>query len=169
MSDGERTGADERRFNLKKQFLSRAVEKGRGPWAIGMLNRLYTNAQATKAEPDEQIIERLNKWGDEEKQEIKRIILECLAKTDFQRAEDPETQALIDRELDSQKAAISVLHAMGVPQELLPEISPAIARLNAYERQRGNNPAWSPADADQQDRIEKFFLAKSTPPTNTIN
>ncbi|MFN3828219.1 MAG: hypothetical protein ACK4NR_11420 [Micavibrio sp.] len=171
MPEEHRNEAEQKRFDLKRKFLSRAIENGKGPWAIGMLNRLHRNVAATKAEPDHQIIERIEREGQAERAEIRRIILECLEQTEFGRAEDPEIQEMIDRELDHQKTAISVLRSLGVPEDMLPEISPAIARLNAYERKNGQNPtSWSPADSKQQEQIEQFLtLARSKPPTNTLN
>lgn len=169
MSTDDRLGQDERRYELKRKFLSRAIGEGRGPQAIARLNQFYRNAQATHATPDEDILRNIEEVGQAERAEISRIIQECLAKTDFDRAEPEDVQELIREELANQQNEIDMLLSMGVPKGLMPELSPAIARLNAYERIKGGTAIWSPADAQQQDRIEKFFLKNGRPPTNTLN
>ncbi|QQG36757.1 MAG: hypothetical protein HYS17_03005 [Micavibrio aeruginosavorus] len=169
MSIDDPLGQDQRRFELKRKFLSRAIGEGRGPEAIATLNRFYKNAQATHATPDAAILKNLEEIGRTERAEISRIIQECLAKTNFDRAEPPEIQELIEEELANQQNEINMMLSLGVPKNLLPELSPAIARLNAYERANGGAAIWSPADAQQQDRIEKFFLKNGRPPTNALN
>lgn len=169
MSIDDHLGQDQRRFELKRKFLSRAIGEGRGPEAIATLNRFYRNAQATRAIADEDIRRNIEEIGDAERAEISQIIQECLAKTNFERAEPPEIQELIHEELANQQNDINVMLSMGVPKGLLPELSPAIARLNAYERAKGGSAIWSPADSQQQDRIEKFLLKNSRSPSNALN
>lgn len=169
MSTDDQLGHHERRYELKRKFLSRAIGEGRGPEAIAKLNRFYKNAQATRATPDEDILKGIEEMAQAERAEISRIIQDCLAKTNFDREEPEEVQELIKEELANQQNEINMLLSMGVPKGLMPELSPAIARLNAYERLRGGTAQWSPADAQQQDRIEKFFLQNGRPPTNALN
>lgn len=165
MSADEQMDSAQKKFYLKQQFLRRARAEGRGPEALRQLNRLYVNVSATHALSDEDLITSIEDIASTVRED-RRAILECLRKTDFEREEDPEIQSLILKDLEGQQHTISILKAMGIPENMLPTLSPAIARLNAYERKTGGQNTWHP-DSEKFSHIEKLLTEK--PPTNTLN
>ena len=159
MSD-DRDDFTKKRLQLKKQFLNRAIGEGRGAEAIAALNRLYTNIKETRSTPDEVILNSIEEIARAERAEISRIIQECLEKTDFNREEPEEIREYMILDLTEQELTIDLLRKEGVPEDKLPKLSLALARLNAYERLKGGEQAdaWSDNDKDVQKARNKARL-----------
>lgn len=159
MSD-DRDDFTKKRLQLKKQFLNRAIGEGRGPQAIAALNRLYTNIKATKSAPDEDILKNIDEMAQQERAEISRIIQECLEKTDFNRQEPEDIREYMILDLTEQELTIDLLRKEGMPEDKLPKLSLALARLNAYEHLKGGEQAdaWSDNNKDVRNARNKARL-----------
>ncbi len=143
-----------KRFQLKQQFYRRAAAEGRGPEALAHLNRIAKNVKTTRETPDEEILKDFAQMEREEREEVRRIIEECVNKTDFNREDPPEVKELMIQDLTEQELTIDLLRSEGMPEDKLPQLSIGLARLNAYEKLKGEGgDAWS--DNDKQVQVAR--------------
>lgn len=120
-------------LRIKRALVHRACTNFRGAEMIAELNRRYLQRQALLQIKDEDILQTFEAAANAHR-EYRQDILDCLRKTDFNREEDPEIQQLIIDDLFEQELAIHLLRTEGMPENELPALSPALARLNAYEQ-----------------------------------
>lgn len=144
MSSDEKVESASRR--LKHAVLRRAFSEGRGTATIADLNRRYLHKQALHAVKDEDILGQFEAAANSLR-ETRQQILECLSKTDFNREESPAIREMMMQDIAEQELTIDLLRMEGMPEEKLPKISMALARLNAYERQNAlltnsEEPEW---------------------------
>ena len=159
---------------LKRAFLKKAISQGRGPEAIAKLNRLAVNKRTTFMAQDEDILGAFEDAANNFRG--RKDILDCLNKTNFNREEDPETNQFIMEDLAEQELTIDLLKAEGMPENKLPTLSMALARLNAYERKNGKDSGeiwdeWSDNDPQIQASRQKArsILRQQKIPTHTLN
>ena len=169
---------DETSRRLKQALLRKAFSENRGNAAIADLNRRYLQKKALFTATDEDIISQFEAAAfalRADRAEDRKLILECLGKTDFNREESPEIRELMMQDLAEQELTIDLLRTEGMPEDKLPKISMALARLNAYERINGkvsgeNWDEWS--DNDPQIKFNRNrareILSRKTP-SSTLN
>lgn len=176
MSSDEDTESASRR--LKQTLLRKAFNEGRGPAAIAELNRRYLQRKALFELSDEAIIgqfEAAAYAAREDREEDRRVILECLNKTNFNREESPEIRELMMQDLAEQELTIDLLRAEGMPENKLPKLSMGLARLNAYEKLNGKSTGevpdqWSDNDPQVQTSRQKArMILSQSAPAHTLN
>lgn len=151
MASGDQMNAAQRKFELTRQFYKRACSEGRGDQALAKLRTLKAAKAETYQRSDDEIRTQMQKWADEERAEVRRIIEDCVNKTDFDREEDDPIirQYMID-DLEEQALVIHILREQGCPEGELPLLNRSFARLNAYERREGREQRWSYQDDPYQ-------------------
>jgi|GEM_PF-4625429 uncharacterized protein YfaS (alpha-2-macroglobulin family) len=176
MSSDEDIEAASRR--LKQALLRKAFSEGRGPAVIADLNRRHRQKQAMLATPDEDIVSQFEAAAyalNQDREENRRAILECLSKTNFNREESQEIRELMMQDLAEQELTIDLLRAEGVTEDKLPKLSMALARLNAYERLNGKSTGevpdqWSDNDPQvQASRQKARMILSQDGPAHTLN
>lgn len=176
MSSDEDTESTTRR--LKQALLRKAFSQGRGTAAISDLNRRYLQRQAMLATPDEDIVGQFEAAAcslRQDRAEDRRIILECLSKTDFSREESQEIRELMMQDLAEQELTIDLLRAEGMPEDKLPKLSMGLARLNAYEKLNGKSTGevpdqWSDNNPQvQASRQRARMILSQGAPAHTLN
>lgn len=178
MSSDDQLNAAQRKFELTRQFYKRACAEGRGDQALAKLRQMKATKTETYRRSDDEIRAQMQKWADEERADVRRIIEECVNKTDFDREEDDPVirQYMID-DLEEQALVIHILREQGCPEEELPQLNRSFARLNAYERREGRDQRWSYQDDKHQglrltvhnySEEYRHFL-KQKPPVPSLN
>lgn len=154
---------------LKQVFLRKAISEGRGPEAIAKLNRLYAHIQQTNTPSDEDIRSSFKSIAADGEgavditDEFSQQQLESVLRP--KNVEDPEIKRLMEEDLKSQLQVVDYLRNQGIPENMLPLVSPTLAYLNALKTKQGQKTVQF--DRQSFDRIEKLLTTK--PPTNTIN
>lgn len=178
MSSDDQMDAAQRKFELTRQFYKRACAEGRGDEALAKLRKLRAAKAETYQRTDDEIRTQMQQWADEERTEVRRIIEDCVNKTDFDREEDDPVirQFMID-DLEEQALVIHILHEQGCPEDEIPQLNRAFARLNAYERREGREQRWSYQDDKHQAlrlSVHNYFeeyrvFLKQKPPVPSLN
>lgn len=151
MSSDDQMDTTQRKFELTRQFYKRACAEGRGDQALAKLRALKATKAETYQRSDDEIRAQMQKWADEERAEVRRIIEECVNKTDFEREEeDPVIRQYMIDDLEEQALVIHILREQGCPEDELPQLNRSFARLNAYERREGRDQRWSYQDDKNQ-------------------
>lgn len=151
MASDEQMDAARRKFELTRQFYKRACAEGRGDEALAKLRALKAAKAETYKRSDEEIRTQMESWAAEERAEVRQIIEECVNKTDFDREEeDPVIRQYMREDLEEQALVIHILREQGCPEDELPQLNKAFARLNAYERREGRDERWSYQDDKHQ-------------------
>lgn len=177
MSDDQMSSA-QRKFELTRQFYKRACAQGRGDQALAKLRQMKAAVSETYQRSDEEIRSQMQKIADEERAELRRVIEECVNKTNFDREEeDPVIRQYMMEDLEEQGLVIHILRHQGCAEKDLPALNKTFARLNAYERQAGRDQRWSyqddPHHALRQsvhDYVQEYSRYRhQRPPAPTLN
>lgn len=178
MSSDEQMNTAQRKFELTRQFYKRACAEGRGDQALAKLRQIKAARNETYQRSDEEIRAQMQQMADEERAEVRRLIEECVNKTDFDREEDdPVIRQYMMEDLEEQALVIHILREGGCPDDKLPQLNRSFARLNAYERREGREVRWSYQDDPHQalrhsvhlyaDEYKKYRMQK--PPAPSLN
>ncbi len=168
MPTDEREESESRRLALKRQYFKRALAEGRGPEALAALSRLYARRQETWASSDDDIRNNfreiaIGNGAIDLSDEFSRQQLDSLLRS--KEITDPEIRKRMETDLAAQKSAVNALRELGIPEDMLPHVSPAVAYINAIHGMTGQ-PLLR-ADGNKFQQIEKLLSGK--PPTNTLN
>lgn len=151
MSSDDQMNAAQRKFELTRQFYKRACAEGRGDQALAKLRQIKAATKETYQRSDEEIRAQMQQMADEERAEVRRLIEECVNKTDFDREEeDPVIRQYMMDDLEEQALVIHILREQGCADSDLPGLNKTFARLNAYERREGREMRWSYQDDPHQ-------------------
>ncbi len=152
MSSDNQASAAQRKFELTRQFYKRACAEGRGDQALAKLRQLKATQKETYQRSDEEIRAQMQQMADEERAEVRRLIEDCVNKTNFDREEkDPVIRQYMMDDLEEQALVIHILREQGCPEDQLPTLNKTFARLNAYEQREGREMRWSYNDDQHQE------------------